>query len=66
MEVNLLQGSWRIYGRLDPDHETVKVNDINNHSASPSAPIYDLQGRRIQGESQKGIYLRGGRKYVKK
>ena len=66
MEVNLLQGSWRIYGRLDPDHETVKVNDINNHSASPSAPVYDLQGRRIQDEPQKGVYVRGGKKYVKK
>ena len=66
MEVNLLQGSWRIYGRLDPDHETVKVNGINNHPASPSAPVYDLQGRRIQGEPQKGVYLRNGRKYVRK
>ena len=66
MEVNLLQGSWRIYGRLEPDHETVKVNGINNHPASPSAPIYDLQGRRIQGEPQKGVYLRNGRKYVRK
>ena len=66
MEVNLLQGSWRIYGRLEPDHETVKVNGINNHPASPSAPVYDLQGRRIQGEPQKGVYLRNGRKYVRK
>ena len=67
MEVNLLQGSWRIYGRLEPDYETVKVNGINNHSASPSTPIYDLQGRRIQGEpAKKGVYIRGGRKYVKK
>ena len=67
MEVDLLQGSWRIYGRLDPDYETVKVNGINNHPASPSAPVYDLQGRRIQGEPvKKGIYLRNGRKYVRK
>ena len=66
MEVNLLQGSWRIYGRLEPDHETVKVNGINNHPASPFAPVYDLQGRRIQGEPQKGVYLRNGRKYVRK
>jgi len=67
MEVDLLQGSWRIYGRLEPDHETVKVNGINNHPASPSAPVYDLQGRRIQGEPvKKGIYLRNGRKYVRK
>ena len=67
MEVNLLQGSWRIYGRLEPDYETVKVNGINNHPDSPSAPVYDLQGRRIQGNPQKkGVYIRGGRKYVKK
>ena len=67
MEVNLLQGSWRIFGRLDPDHETVKVNGINNHPDSPSAPVYDLQGRRIQGEPvKKGVYLRGGKKYVRK
>ena len=67
MEVNLLQGSWRIYGRLEPDYETVKVNGINNHPDSPSAPVYDLQGRRIQGEpAKKGVYVRGGKKYVKK
>ena len=67
MEVNLLQGSWRIFGRLEPDYETVKVNGINNHPDSPSAPVYDLQGRRIQGEPvKKGVYLRGGKKYVRK
>ena len=27
---------------------------------------YDLQGRRIQGEPQKkGVYIRGGKKYVR-
>ena len=66
MEVNLVQGTWRIYGSLDPDHETVKVNGISNHPASPSAPVYDLQGRRLQGEpAQKGIYVRDGKKYVR-
>jgi hypothetical protein len=66
MEVNLVQGTWRIYGSLDPDHETVKVNGISNHPASPSTPVYDLQGRRIQGEpAQKGIYVRDGKKYVR-
>ena len=67
MEVNLVQGSWRIYGSLDPDHETVKVNGISNHPASTSTPVYDLQGRRLQGEpAQKGIYVRDGKKYVRK
>jgi len=31
-----------------------------------SSVLYDLQGRRIQGESQKGMYIRGGKKYVRK
>ena len=31
-----------------------------------SSVLYDLSGRRIQGEPQKGMYIRGGKKYVKK
>ena len=32
-----------------------------------SAPLFDLQGRHIQGRpARKGIYIRGGRKYVRK
>jgi hypothetical protein len=62
-----------IFGHLDLEHETVKVNDIsdtsllNNNEEINKNNFYDLQGRRIQGEPQKkGVYIRGGRKYVKK
>ncbi|MCR5643127.1 MAG: hypothetical protein K6G32_07320, partial [Prevotella sp.] len=35
--------------------------------ASVLSPLFDLQGRRIQGEPvKKGVYLRGGKKYVRK
>jgi hypothetical protein len=69
MEVNLLQGDWRIYGRIDPEHETVKVNDVTsrdeNRPVSSFAALYDLQGRRIQGKpTRKGMYIRGGKKFV--
>jgi hypothetical protein len=29
------------------------------------APLYDLQGRRVDAEPQKGIYIRNGRKVVR-
>ena len=44
--------------------EPVGINAIN--VSNTSAPVYDLQGRRIQGEPQKGMYIRGGKKYVRK
>lgn len=39
-------------------------SDSNHYYSSFS--LFDLQGRRIQGEPQrKGVYIRGGRKYVR-
>jgi len=32
--------------------------------AAVQAESFDLQGRRVQGEPQKGVYVSGGRKYV--
>ena len=34
-------------------------------SPSPSTVTYDLQGRRVTGTPQRGIYIQNGRKYVK-
>ena len=43
------------------------IRDINNHVTSKEDVLYDLQGRRISGSSiHKGIYIRGGRKYIKR
>ena len=71
IEVNLLQGDWRIHGRIDPSHETVKVSDISdalrldNNEEIKKNNVYDLQGRLIQGTSaRKGIYIRGGKMIV--
>ena len=37
------------------------VKNPNN----PTAPLFDLQGRRIYGQPAKGMYIKGGKKYVK-
>jgi hypothetical protein len=68
IEVNLLQGDWRIHGRIDPSHETVKVSDASRHNNNEETKkniVYDLQGRRIQGTpARKGVYIRGGKMIV--
>ncbi len=40
-----------------------QVLDVSIPSASSS--IHDLQGRRLKGTPQKGVYIQNGRKYVK-
>jgi hypothetical protein len=50
--------------------KTVGIHDqpiIHKGSYSTIDPLFDLQGRRRQGEPQrKGVYIHGGRKYVKR
>lgn len=42
------------------------ITDIQDVSLpSASSPIHDLQGRRLNGMTQKGVYIQNGRKYVK-
>ena len=43
------------------------TNDIQSIKAVKSFndAIYDLQGRRIQGELQRGIYIQNGKKFIK-
>jgi hypothetical protein len=44
--------------------EPVTINAVQ--VSNSSVPLFDLSGRRIQGEPRKGVYVRGGKKYVKK
>ena len=48
------------------DYVDTSVTRFARSSADKNTEIFDLQGRRIQGDPQKGIYLRDGRKYVRK
>jgi len=47
---------------------TTGIDHVQSLSVqSNTTAIFDISGRRLQGEPQrKGIYIRGGRKYVKK
>ena len=53
---------------MHKDVRTVGIRNQYNYYIDPSnESLYNLQGRRIQGEPQgKGVYVRGGKKYVKK
>jgi len=37
---------------------------ITTPKKEESSAVFDLQGRRVQGEPRKGVYVSGGRKYV--
>ena len=34
-------------------------------AAEPTTPIFDLQGRRLSGKPEKGVYIQDGKKFVK-
>ena len=45
--------------------EDIQVNTESGADASGSTGIYDLQGRKINSEPTKGMYIKNGKKYIK-
>lgn len=45
--------------------EDIHVNTESGAAASGSTGIYDLQGRKINSEPTKGMYIKNGKKYIK-
>ena len=45
--------------------EDIHVNTELGADASGSTGIYDLQGRKINSEPTKGMYIKNGKKYIK-
>ena len=71
---------WSFVSCTTPGGETVTAADISSEAveyngcnpeivATPrlknNTLIHDLQGRRLNGIPQKGVYIQNGRKYVK-
>ena len=48
---------------LDAGH-TTGIASVGREPLTVSQQCFDLQGRRIEGTPQRGIYIRNGRKYV--
>ena len=46
------------------DGETTGIISIENAQPATSSAVYDLQGRRINGTAQKGVYIVNGKKTV--
>lgn len=53
-------------GRLQKKNDDpAGISEIANKE-TPNSLYFDLQGRRISGQPQKGLYIRNGRKYILK
>ena len=51
---------------LNIDDETTGINEVRGQKEDGRGDVYDLQGRKVQNASQKGVYIVNGRKYVNK
>ena len=49
----------------NPDAKTLDNECIQIKRPSNSISLFDLQGRRINGQPQKGMYIQNGKKFVK-
>jgi hypothetical protein len=50
------------------DYEPTLVVDMTNVSYKSNThheAIFDLQGRRLQGKPERGVYIRNGQKYLR-
>ena len=48
-------------------NEQTDIQVVEDPTNDTSLPVYDLSGRRVQSESLKpGIYIQGGKKFVRK
>ena len=52
-----------MYGKAVDDYSVITEEAVPLHHADEHH-FYDLQGRRVSGTPQRGIYIRDGRKYV--
>lgn len=50
----------------DYDHAIAGIEEIGSVQSATSDACYDLLGRRLQSQPVRGLYIRGGKKYVVK
>jgi hypothetical protein len=51
-----------MWGEIYYPTDIIDISEGN--SKSPNSPTFDLIGRRICNEPRKGIYIRGGKKFI--
>jgi hypothetical protein len=50
---------------FDDEEETTDIKDLNEEGAMRNEKFFDLQGRRVTNPTR-GLYIKGGKKYIKK
>ena len=49
------------------DEETTAIDALNNESETPNdGAVYDLSGRKVNGQLHRGIYVQNGKKFIVK
>ena len=48
------------------EDEATGINSIDNGQLTIDNSVYDLQGRRVNGNAQKGVYIVNGKKVITK
>ena len=63
-EINPL-GAWKFIPIDNSLIEAMGINDVRADIQNKPKSIYSLDGRRLQQVPEKGVYIKGGKKYVK-
>ena len=64
-EVKAVAQAWNAVGVYDEDDPATGIASMSADDVKSQSVIYDLQGRRVN-TAQRGIYIRGGRKFIRK
>jgi hypothetical protein len=52
------------YSNLDGD--PTGINEISRKMSDGRSDIFDMQGRKVQNPTNKGLYIRNGKKFIVK
>jgi len=55
---------WKGFKNIVPLDDVVGVSSVHK-GASEATPYYDLQGRRVDSPSRRGVYIKDGRKIIR-
>lgn len=64
-EVKAVAQAWNAVGVYDEDDPATGIASMSADDVKSQSVIYDLQGRPVN-TAQRGIYIRGGRKFIRK
>ena len=53
---------WQNFDIIATDFSGIEEIRVDEELDEPQSPLYDLQGRRVTGTPERGLYIRNGKK----